>query len=230
MATPNLYLLAADNPSAVLTHLRAAPPSQNLAASQDEHGYSLVHAAASYNHLDLLRSLANEFHVRDLRDEDGETALFVVETVEAARVLVEELGMDPAITNDEGQTARQKIEAEGDYPEVAEYLAARESSSRSTQVNGNGTAQTNGTTTTENGVAEALPPVPEGLQVTVGTMTDQEQAGPEPDPELRRRIEELAAREDFQTPEVQAELRRIVQEAISEEELAEGRNVRARQG
>jgi hypothetical protein len=208
---PNPYLLAADSPQLLLSLLREHP---SLASGQDEHGYSLVHAAASYNHLDLLRDLIREFKVPvDLRDEDGETALFVVETVEAARVLVEELGLDAKIQNAEGQTAGEKIEVEGDYLEVAEYLQGLEA----------GAASVNGTTA--DGVE--LPPVPEGLRVTMGTMDDAEEQ--QPDPELRRRIEELAAREDFQTAEGQAELRRLVEEAIGGQGFSDERSVRPRQ-
>jgi ankyrin repeat protein len=211
---PNPYLLAADNPQALLALLREDP---SLASGQDEHGYSLVHAAASYNHLDLLRALIREFQVPvDLKDEDGETALFVVETAAAARVLVEELGLDAKIQNEEGLTAREKIEAENEFPDVAEYLQSLEAGSSS---------GANGAT---NGGME-LPPLPEGLQVTMGTMNEAEGSEQQVDPEFRRRIEELAAREDFQTPEGQAELRRLVEEAISGEGFSEERSVRPRQ-
>ncbi|KAL2172887.1 hypothetical protein VTG60DRAFT_65 [Thermothelomyces hinnuleus] len=214
---PNPYLLAADNPEALLSLLRQDP---SLASVQDEHGYSLVHAAASYNHLDLLRALIREFKVPvDIKDEDGETALFVVETVEAARVLVEELGLDATIRNDEGQTAAEKIEAEADWPAVAEYLRGPDGGSSANNGTPNGTAS-NGT---------GLPPVPEGLQVTMGTIDEAEVNGQQPDPEFRRRIEELAAREDFQTPEGQAELRKLVEEAIGGGVFGEERNVRPRQ-
>lgn len=198
----NPYLLAADSPDACIALLRENP---SLASGQDEHGYSLIHAAASYNHLDLLRTLVGEFKAPvDLKDEDGETALFVVETVAAARVLVEELKLDTTIVNDEGQTAREKIEAEEDYPEVAEYLRGLEGETGSSStVNGT----TNGTTPAD------LPPAPEGLSVQIGTMNEAEDAG-EPDPEFRRRIEELASREDFETVQGQAALRQLVEDAI----------------
>lgn len=225
---PNPFLLAADSPNLLLELLRNEP---QLAAQQDDHGYSLLHAAASYNHLALLRSLVNEFNVPvDLRDEDNETALFVVETVEAARILVEELSIDTTLRGDEGTTAREKIESEEDFPEVAAYLRGRE------QANGQGvngttpeaTAVVNGQV---NGDGGALPPVPQGLEVAFGTMSEAEVGGGgAPDPEFRRRIEELAAREDFHTEAGQAELRRLVEEAIAGEDLAEGRNVRQREG
>ncbi|ROW07031.1 hypothetical protein VPNG_06621 [Cytospora leucostoma] len=219
---PNPFLLAADNPSALLDLLREDP---SIASGQDEHGYSLLHAAASYNHLDLLRALVNDYNVPvDLLDEDSETALFVVETVEAARVLVEELGLDIGITGDEGQTARQRLEQDGDFPEVAEYLASKEANG----VNGSSSAQgVNGTSI--NG-GDEIPPVPQGLAVNFGAVPEGEVAEGSPDPEFRRRIEELAAREDFNTADGQEALRRLVEEAVAGEELAEDRNVRSRQG
>lgn len=223
---PNPFLLAADNPAALLPLLRETPA---LASKQDEHGYSLLHAAASYNHLDLLRALVREFRVPiDLRDEDAETALFVVETVDAARVLVEELGLDTGIRGDEGTTAREKIEAEGDFLEVVEYLKSKEATAG--QVNGAGGAPgaTNGQV---NGDGDAeIPPVPQGLSVNFGTMTGEEAAGASLDPEFRRRIEELAERDDFHTDAGQEALRRLVEDAIAGEDLAEERNVRPREG
>ncbi|KAI0844433.1 ankyrin repeat-containing protein [Daldinia vernicosa] len=214
----NPFLLAADNSPDLLPLLRENP---SLASEQDPHGYSLVHAAASYNHLDLLRSLIREFNVDvNLRDEDEETALFVVETVEAARVLVEELGADITIKGSEGYTAFQKIVEEGDFPEVAEYLKSKEEASR-------GQALSNGTDRT-NGDINAAPPVPEGLNISVSTVTPAEETELEVDPEFRRRIEQLAERDDFHSDAGQAELRQLIQDAIAERNPAD-RNVRPRQ-
>ncbi|KAF3067056.1 hypothetical protein GL218_08897 [Daldinia childiae] len=211
----NPFLLAADNSPALLPLLRENP---NLASEQDSHGYSLVHAAASYNHLDLLRTLIREFNVDvNLRDEDDETALFVVETVEAARALVEELGADITIKGSEGYTAFQKIVEEGDFPEVAEYLKTKEDTSHA-QVLLNGT----------NGDTNAAPPIPDGLRISVSTVTPAEETELEVDPEFRRRIEELAERDDFHSDAGQAELRQLIQDAIAERNPAD-RNVRPRQ-
>ncbi|KAK4222111.1 ankyrin repeat domain-containing protein 53 [Podospora fimiseda] len=211
---PNPFILAADDPQALLDLLKENP---SLAAGQDDHGYSLVHAAASYNHLDLLRTLIRDYKVPvDIRDEDGDTALFVVETVEAAKVLVEELGSNPNIRDDEGLTARETIENDGDWPKVAEYLASLPGGELE-GVFANGAS----------GVSE-LPAAPQGLNVTVGQI-DEAEVGEQPDPEIRRRIEELAARPDFQSEEGQAALRELVREIVGDEGLSEERNVRSRQ-
>ena len=124
MSTANPYTLAAENSPRLLPLLRSQP---SLASSQDAHGYSIVHAAASYNHLELLRTLISEFNVDvNMKDEDGETALFVVETVEAAQLLCEELQIDPSIRNAEGETAEEKILHEGDYTVIGRVFEATE--------------------------------------------------------------------------------------------------------
>ncbi|CAJ2512679.1 Uu.00g007980.m01.CDS01 [Anthostomella pinea] len=214
----NPFLLAADNSPALLPLLRENPA---LASQQDAHGYSLVHAAASYNHLDLLRALIREFNVDvNLRDEDKETALFVVETVDAARVLVEELGADVMIQGADGNIAPQKISEEGDFPQVAEYLKSKEAGRVGDLLNGTNGVSQDGT---------AAPTLPEGLDISVSTVTPAEQNEAEIDPEFRRRIEQLADRDDFHTDAGQAALRELVQDAIVGDRNLADRNVRSRQ-
>ncbi|KAM4066985.1 ankyrin repeats (many copies) domain-containing protein [Hirsutella rhossiliensis] len=212
----NPFLLAADNSPELLPLLRDNPA---LASAQDEHGYSLVHAAASYNHLDLLRALVHEFHVNiNIVDEDNETALFVVETVGAARVLVEELSADVRHRSSEGLTAAGKIEAEGDFPAVAAYLTGLGSS---TIEAGEPVATT--------AVPDIMNPPPiEGMDFTLGTLDQTVDIPTEVDPEFRRRIEELAQRDDFNTPQGQSDLRKLVEDALMDQGLGEERNVRSK--
>jgi len=211
---PNPFLLAADNSPELLPLLRKNPA---LASAQDDHGYSLIHAAASYNHLDLLRTLVCELHVDvDLKDEDAETALFVVETPDAAKLLIE-LGADPLHKGSEGLTAREKIESEGDFPNVVAYLSTIEGDRNVEQ-------------TAAEAIPESIPPPPEGLKITMGTMDQDEDIPNEVDTDFRRRIEELASRDDFNTPEGQAELRRLVEDAVADQGLGDDRAVRSRQG
>ena len=202
MANPNLFTLAAENSPRLLILLRSQP---DLASSQDAHGYSLVHAAASYNHLDLLRTLVTELYVDvNIKDEDGESALFVVETVEAAQVLCEELHADPSIRNAEGNTAEEKIQLEGDYTTIADYL--KESRIRGPSGDVPQTAHTNGN--------RHPPPLPPNVRMQLGTLEDEESLGEVADPTLRQRIAELAAREDFEGEEGQQQLRQLIADSL----------------
>lgn len=201
-----LLNLVPDTPDTVLSQLQLHP---NLAAKQDAHGYSLLHAAASYGHASLLRALVNNYHVdADIKDEDGETALFSVEEVDMAKVLIE-LGTNMNLRNNEGQTAAEKLADEDEQPAVAAYLGEAAGPTDRTS-NASSSSLSNGEL---NGV-HPPPPLPAGLQLNVGTMAPDD-VGDEPDPEFRRRIEELAARGDFEGEEGQRELRDLVVEALS---------------
>lgn len=213
MALPNIFLLAADDPSRLLQVLRETP---SLASSQDEHGYSLLHAAASYNHVDLLRSLVQEFSVHvDLKDIDGETALFVVESVDCARLLIEELHADITIRGSEGKTALQKIVEEDEFPQVAVYLRTKELE--------------NAVKGCQKVVAShhmsAPPQLPEGFSVNFSTIAPED-AGEVVDLDMKRKIEQLASRPDFNTEIGQNALRELVKDVLRNEETE--RNTRQR--
>ncbi|OAA53041.1 ankyrin repeat protein [Cordyceps fumosorosea ARSEF 2679] len=210
---PNPFLLAADNSPSLLPLLRQNP---EIAKSQDEHGYTLVHAAASYNHLDLLRALINELQVDvNITDEDNETALFVVETVDAAKALVE-FGVDIQHRGLEGLTAAEKIESEADFPDVAIFLNSLNSGQTPRQTSSGATA-----------VPSGLPLPPDGMQVTFGAV-DEAEVPTEVDQEFQRRIEEFAQRDDFKTPEGQAELRKLVEDAITDQGFGEERGTKTK--
>ncbi|KAL9583039.1 MAG: hypothetical protein Q9212_002943 [Teloschistes hypoglaucus] len=201
MTTSNIFILASDNSPKLLPILRANP---SLASSQDSHGYSLLHAAASYNHHDLLRTLIHEFHVDpNIKDEDSETPLFAAETVETAQILADSQ-CDLTAKNDEGLTAEEKIRTEGDFVVVADYLKEQRMSS----------GEQTSSSSTENGeVSQRPPPLPPNVTLNVGTTTEDE-VPEEVDTEFRAKIEELAAREDFRGEEGQRQLRELVTEAV----------------
>ena len=217
MAQSNPFLLAAEKPADLIPLLRSNP---SLASKQDEHGYSLLHAAASYDHIELLRSLVNEFQVDiNLKDEDGETCLFVTETVPMAQCLVEELHINVEVRGDEGMTAAEKIEQEGDFLDVAAYLQSVSAG----QANGNSVPEE-----TAGGSSTHPPPLPPNVTVDVGTMADPSLDGEaqEPDPEFKRRIEQLAAKDNFHGEEGQRELRDLITDAVRS--VGDSRYVRRR--
>lgn len=213
--TPSIDRLlnqAADAPTPVVAQLRAHP---HLASSQDAHGYSLLHAAASWGHIDLLKALVQEFGVDvNLKDEDGETCLFNAETVDMAKEIVA-LGVAVDARNGDGHTAAEKLADEDEQPHVAAYLRqAGLSGSAEDAASASSTAPSG---TIANGHGSTLgrpPPLPNGLEINVGTMHPDD-AGGEPDSEFRRRIEELAARQDFEGDEAQRELRSLISDAVA---------------
>lgn len=229
MADQVHFILAADNSPNLLPLLRSNP---QLASSQDEHGYSLLHAAASYNHLDLLRTLINEFHLDvNLKDEDGETPLFVAETVQVAQVLAEELGADLTIKNDEGLTAEEKFRADGDSPTVADFL--RECRLQKGAPEGQD-AEPHGHQPCDALFNNHLvsPSLPPNVSVKVDVMDEESAAlGVGVDPEFKQRIEELAARDDFQGAEGQRQLKDLITDAVrSTGETSHTRDVKKRIG
>lgn len=143
----------------------------------------------------------------NVTDGDGDTPLFAAETVDAARCLVEELGADLGHRNDAGLTAAEAIEEDGGFPLVAAYLQDKAGSGS---------------------IAGAIPKPPDNVQVQLSTA--EESTEPPVDDVLRRKIEELAAREDFGSEEAQRELRALVAGAVRDHvvEPEIGRSVRQR--
>jgi hypothetical protein len=219
LPTPTIDLLLNlidTRPQAILSSLAQHP---QLAAARDAHGYSLVHAAASYGQLGVLRDLVQKYSADvNILDEDGETPLFAAEKVDVAKCLVEELGADTTLRNEEGKIAEEKIaEEEGEAHEVFQYLKSLRT--------GDAPASAGAVETAD---VHPPPPLPDGVNVEMGTMAEDE-AGDAPDPEIRRRIEELAARPDYESEEVQSQLRELVTEVLSGMGGEDGRsNVRRR--
>lgn len=208
----NPFLLAATTPDPdprLLSLLRSKP---DLASNQDNHGYSLLHAAASYGHVSLLRSLVKDFNVDiNLIDEDGETCLFVAESVDVAQCLVEELGIDTEVRNEDGLMAVEVIERDGEWPAVATYLKETAHTARA--------AISESPLPTNEDLEETArpPPLPPNIRLDIHTAPESELTGGadgSPDPEFRKRIEELAAMDNFHSEEGQRELRSLISDAV----------------
>ena len=207
-----LLRLVPDSPESVLATLRTYP---HLASQQDAHGYSLLHAATSWENKPLLVALVEEFNVDpNIKDESDETCLFNAESVDFARELLR-LGVAIDAVNDEGRTAAEYLDGEEEAPQVAAFLrqVVVERSNGTAAPNGHAEVASNDLHDGSSDAIQPPPPLPNGVQVNIGTMLADE-VGEEPDPEIRRRIEALAARQDFEGEEGQRELRKLVEEVI----------------
>lgn len=210
-----LLRLTVQHPDQVLQALESDPKTASL---QDEHGYSLLHAATSYGHLELMRALVQKYNVDpNLADEDGESPLFYAESVDVCRCLVEELKADHRVENKDGMIAAQKIQEtetdsyeDGDWTsDVLDYLhdlpmAARSAEEFPTPPSDTGPFLTGSQTLPDN-----LPLA----QLSFGTMNEAQDQ--EPDPEFKRRIEELATRADFAGEESQKSLRDLISDVVT---------------
>ncbi|KAF9907073.1 hypothetical protein BX616_000538, partial [Lobosporangium transversale] len=88
--------------------------------TQDENGYSALHAAASYGHKELIKYLLGKGANVNIQDPDGDSPLFVCETVEIAKILID-AGADANHVNGNELTAAENAQEE-EWFEVAHYL------------------------------------------------------------------------------------------------------------
>ncbi|CCH61935.1 hypothetical protein TBLA_0F04020 [Henningerozyma blattae CBS 6284] len=94
-----------------------------IANSKDPNGYTPIHAAAAYGHVDLLRLLCQKYNGDiNILDNDGDTPLHHCEDVETAKVIIEELGGGYNLKNNEGKTALEVFEEDSEFPDLIMYL------------------------------------------------------------------------------------------------------------
>ena len=206
----NIWVAAADNQVEIVEKYLTS--NEFSANAKDPNGYTPIHAAASYGHLDLLKMLVSNGGDINIQDNEGDTPLHHAEDVVTAKFIVEELKADFKIKNEEGQTAADYIEEEGEYPELAQYLRSLSHDKPET---------TNGS------ALEGLP-IPGSVDGHAIRYSMEEDVG-DIDPESRRKLEEIANSEN---PE--EALRELVTSAVRkglseyENNADEGGNKRSR--
>ncbi|AOA65270.1 hypothetical protein PP7435_CHR4-0365 [Komagataella phaffii CBS 7435] len=120
MSSANIWVAASDGE---LAKVQNWVEKHGLSPNEkDPNGYTPIHAAAAYGHKELIRYLIEKGADINIQDQDGDTPLHHVESLEIAQLLVEEFKADPRITNSDGLTPLQFIQEEDEFPEVIEYL------------------------------------------------------------------------------------------------------------
>ena len=183
----NIWVAAADNEVDVVKRNLESGVKPDI---KDPNGYTPIHAAASYGHIELLRYLVAQGGDINVQDNEGDTPLHHVEDVASARALVEQFGADWKIKNGDGQTAAEYIEEDDEYPEVVEYLRSLAHDKPKVESNH------------EETFIDTLPQpgTVDGHQIRYTLENDPNQAGgPEigvnvlSDPEKRKELEEILA-------------------------------------
>ena len=122
----NIWIAASDGREDLVLKFIKDSGSGLTANSKDPNGYTPIHAAAAYGHVNLLKTLCNEYGGDiNIKDNDGDTPLFHCEDVNTARVILEELGGHLDTVNEEGKTALQVLEEDNDFPELIDYLRVK---------------------------------------------------------------------------------------------------------
>lgn len=118
----NIWTAASDGREDLVEQLLSGDNELN-ANSKDPNGYTAVHAAAAYGHIDLLRKLCKQYGGDiNVRDSDGDTPLHHCEDANTAKVIIEELGGDISLTNNDDKTALQSFEENAESPELIQYM------------------------------------------------------------------------------------------------------------
>lgn len=121
----NIWIAASDGRASIVEKL-LQENYQRDGNVRDPNGYTPVHAAAAYGHVDLLRKLCQDYSGNiDVKDNDGDTPLHHCEDAHTARVILEELGGNLSLQNEEGKTALQSAEEDAEFPELIQYLRVK---------------------------------------------------------------------------------------------------------
>ncbi|KAJ1729302.1 hypothetical protein LPJ61_003593 [Coemansia biformis] len=117
----NIWCAASDGD---LARVRALVEGDSaMANASDENGYTPLHAAASWKHLQVLRYLLDNGGSVNIVDADGDTPLHICEDRECAALLLSR-GADPEKRNHEGLTPVHTT-LENEATEVTELLCKR---------------------------------------------------------------------------------------------------------
>lgn len=116
----NIWVAAADNElKTVVEYLDSGKFTLN---SKDPNGYTPIHAAASYGHVDLLRLLISRGGDINIQDNEGDSPLHHVEDLNTAKIMISEFNADYKLKNNDGQTPADYIEEDDEHPELVIYL------------------------------------------------------------------------------------------------------------
>ncbi|OUM52660.1 hypothetical protein BVG19_g1866 [[Candida] boidinii] len=120
MSASNIWIAASDgNLKLVTEYIESGSSSAN---AKDPNGYTPIHAAVSYGHIELLRYLISKGGDINIQDVDGDTPLHHAETVDVAKILINEFNANYKLKNNEGLTPAKYQEEEDEFPELIEFL------------------------------------------------------------------------------------------------------------
>ncbi|SNX82344.1 uncharacterized protein MEPE_01050 [Melanopsichium pennsylvanicum] len=174
----------------------------------DEFTYTPLHAAASYGQLDILRYLLTHpsapSNAVNTTDSDLDTPLFVCETIDSARCLIEEFSADAKHKNSEGLTAAQQA-LDNEHEELAQYIAS---------VTGESLEETQDDHDEQEAVDEDENGMPRSSELTAEQQAAEDERLDTQTDQLMARVAEIMTRAEREGFDPEDELRTLVSESV----------------
>lgn len=136
----NIWVAAADGRLDIVEKLILL--GENTANSRDPNGFTPIHAAASYGHINIIEYLINNGGDINIQDNDGDTPLHHCENLEIIKLLINKYNADYKIKNNEGLNVKEYFIDEGEFPDIIAFLQSLDGESGS-NTNDNNTSVIN---------------------------------------------------------------------------------------
>ena len=136
----NIWVAAADGRLDIVEKLISL--GENTANSRDPNGFTPIHAAASYGHINIIEYLINNGGDINIQDNDGDTPLHHCENLEIIKLLINKYNADYKIKNNEGLNVKEYFIDEGEFPDIIAFLQSLDGESGS-NTNDNNTSVIN---------------------------------------------------------------------------------------
>ncbi len=204
----NIWTAAADGKLEIVSHLiESGNFSPNI---KDENGYTPMHAATSYNRKEVLSYLISKGGNANIQDSDGDTPLHQAETVEIAKILLDEGNADPRTKNSDGKTALETLQEDNEFPELIKFLQGLSSESNDT------------TTVDQDTIQKTFNGQP--IQVYLSRLQDDNS------PELLKRREQIQniMTQDIPEAEKDEKLKKLVLDALTSDVVEGDGNLKKR--
>ncbi|ODQ48424.1 hypothetical protein PICMEDRAFT_70061 [Pichia membranifaciens NRRL Y-2026] len=204
----NIWVAAADNKISLVKCLIES--GKFLPDSADPNGFTPIHAAASYGNIDLLRYLLQNGGNPNVQDSDGDTPLHHTESLDVAKVLVQEFNANYRLKNNDGLNVKEYFVEENEFPELIRFFTILEqtgdpSAKELTSADSDGAS-----------VSDGKLRLPDGQEIKAYLSTDDADDNSEEVKDRREKLQEIFGNSNLSEEQRDEQLRNYVVGVVSE--------------
>ncbi|GAV29502.1 hypothetical protein PMKS-003003 [Pichia membranifaciens] len=205
----NIWVAAADNKiNLVKSLIESGKYTPN---SADPNGFTPIHAAASYGNIDLLRYLLQNGGDPNVQDSDGDTPLHHTESLDTAKVLVQEFNANYRLKNNDGLNVKDFFIEENEFADLIRFFTILEQTGDSSAKELT-SAGSDGATLSEGKLR-----LPDGQEIKAFLTTDNDaDENSEEVKERREKLQEIFGNTDLSEEQRDEQLRNYVVGVVSE--------------